>query len=396
METFYRTHQYLLSHLSTQLVRRGLMDEIDWSERLIGIKGSRGIGKTTFLLSYAKEFYGIDNRECLYINLNHFFFTERSIVDFAGEFRAQGGKTLLLDQVFKYPEWSKELRICYDRYPDLKIVVSGPAVMRLKEENPDLAGKVAVYQLRGFSFREYLNLTVRKQFPTFSVHDILTNHSKIARSITEEMNGKLESCFNDYLHHGFYPFFLEKRNYSENLLKTMNMTLEVDVLYIKQIEQRYLPKLRKLFYIFSQEAPCVPNVSRLSKELDMSRATVMNYIKYLKDARLINMLYPVGEDFPKKPSAIYIYNTNLLHVVLQDPLDETTEYKTFFYNQIQKCAEVNEGIKNADFTIDENNLFCIKAGNKSFKNNPGYYYVVNTDTDTDENVIPLWLFGFLY
>lgn len=394
MEAFFRTHKYLLSHLSAQLVRRELMDEIDWSERLIGIKGSRGIGKTTFLLSYAKEFYGIDNRKCLYINLNHFFFTEHTLVEFARDFHAQGGETLLIDQVFKYPEWSKELRVCYDEFPKLQIIFTGPSVMRLKEENPDLAGKVAVYQLRGFSFREYLNLMRDKQFPTYTLKDIIHNHQQIAEEIVGQMNHKLLSDFRDYLHHGFYPFFLEKRNYSENLLKTMNMTLEVDVLYIKQIEQRYLPKLRKLLYMISQEAPCTPNVSRLSKELDMSRATVMNYIKYLKDARLVNMLYPIGEEFPKKPSTVYIYNTNMLHALYMESPNELSVYKTFFYNQLQKDSIVNEGIKYADFTIDNEYRFCIKT-NKSFRNNPKYYYAVNMETGGN-NLIPLWLFGFLY
>ena len=370
------------------------MDEINWNERLIGIKGSRGIGKTTFLLSYAKEFYGIDNRECLYINLNHFFFTERSLVDFAGDFRSRGGKTLLLDQVFKYPDWSKELRICYDKYPDLKIVFSGPAVMRLKEENPDLSGKVAVYQLRGFSFREYLNLTSGQHFPAYKLKDIINDHPRIAKDIVEKMKYKLHASFKDYLHHGFYPFFLEKRNYSENLLKTMNMTLEVDVLYIKQIEQRYLPKLRKLFYMISLEAPCTPNVSQLSKDLDMSRATVMNYIKYLKDARLVNMLYPEKEDFPKKPSTVYVYNTNLMNVVNHETIKEIPKYKTFFLNQLLKGHQVNEGKKGVDFIIDNESMFCIKA-NKSLKDNPKYYYAADIDTGED-NVIPLWLFGFLY
>jgi Predicted ATPase (AAA+ superfamily) len=394
MEAFYRTHQNLLSHLSTNLVRRVLMDEIDWSERLIGIKGSRGIGKTTFLLSYAKEFYGINNRECLYINLNHFFFTERSLVDFAGDFSSHGGKTLLLDQVFKYPGWSKELRICYDKYPELKIVFSGPSVMRLKEENPDLSGKVAVYQLRGFSFREYLNLTSGRQFTAYKLEDIINDHQKMAKDILGQMKYKLHTTFNGYLHHGFYPFFLEKRNYSENLLKTMNMTLEVDVLYIRQIEQRYLPKLRKLFYMISLEAPCTPNVSQLSKELDMSRATVMNYIKYLKDARLVNILYPLGEDFPKKPSSVFVYNTNLLHVINHKTIIEQSMFKTFFLNQLLKGHIVNEGRKDADFIIDNEYMICIKK-NKSFKNNHNYYYATDVETGED-NVIPLWLFGFLY
>lgn len=125
------------------------MDEINWEDRLIGVKGSRGVGKTTFLLDYAREYFGADNKECLYINLNHFYFTERTLVDFAAEFRAKGGKVLLIDQVFKYSNWSRELRYCYDNFEDLKIVFSGSSVMRLKEENPDLSGKVVSYNLRG-------------------------------------------------------------------------------------------------------------------------------------------------------------------------------------------------------------------------------------------------------
>jgi predicted AAA+ superfamily ATPase len=370
------------------------MDEIDWTERLIGIKGSRGIGKTTFLLSLAKELYGINNRKCLYINLNQFFFTERTLVDFSADFFAQGGRTLLIDQVFKYSDWSRELRICYDRFPELKIIFTGSSVMRLKEENPDLSGKVAVYYLRGFSFREYLNLAIGENFPAYKLQDIILHHNKIAHKVNKLTNSKLQTYFKDYLHHGFYPFFLEKRNYSENLLKTMNMTLEVDVLYIKQIEQRYLPKLRKLLYQISLEAPCTPNISRYSKELDMSRATVMNYIKYLKDARLVNLLYDSGEDFPKKPSKIYLYNTNLLHVMNQEHQSELTEYKTFFFNQLQKDSTVTEGNKNTDFTIDGEHGFCIRD-NTSFKNIPPYYYAVNINIGSD-NCIPIWLFGFLY
>ena len=394
LESFYRTHQYLLSHLSKRLIRRGLMDEIDRNARLVGIKGSRGIGKTTFLLSYAKEFYGIDNRDCLYINLNHLYFTQHSLIEFVEEFRSAGGKMLLFDQVFKYPEWSKELRVCYDRFPDVKIIFSGSAVMRLNEENPDLAGKVAVYILRGFSFREFLLIAYRKSFPTYKLKDIQLYHPSITREMMEATNHKMQTYFREYLHHGFYPFFLERRIFSENLLKTMNMTLEVDVVYIRQIEQRYLPKLRKLLYLITLDAPCAPNVSQLSKKLNISRATIMNYIKYLKDARLVNMTYPLGHNFPKKPSMLYIYNTNLLHAVNQKPIPAIIEYKTFFFNQLLKEHEVNEGENDTDFTIDCKYGFCVRS-NLNFKNNPRNYYAVNTDAG-EKNVIPLWLFGFLY
>lgn len=369
------------------------MDEINWDDRLIGIKGSRGVGKTTFLLDYAHERFHTDSKECLYINLNHFYFTERTLVDFAGEFRAKGGKVLLIDQVFKYPNWSKELRYCYDNFPDLKIVFSGSSVMRLKEENPDLSGKVVSYNLRGFSFREFFNLMTGNNFPVYKFEDIINNHEEIAKEICSR--SKPMAYFQDYLHHGFYPFFLEKRNFSENLLKTMNMMLEVDVLYIKQIEQSYLPKLRKLLYLLAISAPCTPNVSQLSKEIETSRATVMNYIKYLADARLVNMLYPEGESFPKKPSKVYMYNSNLMYPIRPMEVNLQSVRESFFYNQLLKDNKINEGLKNTHFLVNKTYNFRIEE-NMKIKNNTDLWYAIDKTEIGSENMIPLWLFGFLY
>ena len=374
-------------------VRRGLMDEIDWNNRLIGIKGSRGVGKTTFLLNYARECYGADNKECLYVNLNHFYFTERTLVDFAEEFRAKGGKVLLIDQVFKYNDWSRELRYCYDNFEDLRIVFSGSSVMRLKEENPDLAGKVASYNLRGFSFREYLNLMAGTDFPVVSFDEVMRDHALIAKDICSKV--KPMAYFQDYLHHGFYPFFLEKRNFSENLLKTMNMMLEVDVLYIKQIEQSYLPKLRKLLYLLATTAPCTPNVSQLSKDIETSRATVMNYIKYLADARLVNMLYREGESFPKKPAKVYMYNSNLMYPIRPMAVNPQAVRESFFYNQLLKDNKINEGTRNAVFKVNHAYDFRVEE-NMRVRNNPDLYYAIDKVEVGTDNMIPLWLFGFLY
>ena len=374
-------------------VRRGLMDEIDWNNRLIGIKGSRGVGKTTFLLNYARECYGADNKECLYVNLNHFYFTERTLVDFAEEFRAKGGKVLLIDQVFKYNDWSRELRYCYDNFEDLRIVFSGSSVMRLKEENPDLAGKVASYNLRGFSFREYLNLMAGTDFPAVSFDEVMRDHTLIAKDICSKV--KPMAYFQDYLHHGFYPFFLEKRNFSENLLKTMNMMLEVDVLYIKQIEQSYLPKLRKLLYLLATTAPCTPNVSQLSKDIETSRATVMNYIKYLADARLVNMLYREGESFPKKPAKVYMYNSNLMYPIRPMAVNPQAVRESFFYNQLLKDNKINEGTRNAVFKVNRTYDFRVEE-NMRVRNNPDLYYAIDKVEVGADNLIPLWLFGFLY
>jgi predicted AAA+ superfamily ATPase len=390
-ESFYRTHKYLVEHLDKG-VRRLLMDEIDFNDRLIGIKGSRGVGKTTFLLQYAKEFYGTD-RSCLYINFNNFYFTNHTLVEFADDFCKQGGKTLLIDQTFKYENWSKELRECYYRFPDLKIIFTGSSVMRLIEDNEYLQDIVKLYNLRGFSFREYLNLQTKNNFQAYSFSEILENHVEIAENICK--NIKPLAHLQDYLHHGFYPFFLEKRNFSENLLKTMNMMLEVDVLLIKQIDIKYLAKIRKLLYLLAQKVPCAPNVSYYSKEIETSRATVMNYIKYLKDARLFNLLYPLDEDFPKKPYKVYMHNTNLMYAILGKKVDEDALRKTFFYNTVHVCDKLNSS-KTADFLVAKQHRFLLREKMNEGKINSSFYYAVQKSEIGCENQIPLWLFGFLY
>lgn len=392
METFYRTHSYLVEHTNAP-VRRDLMDEIDWNDRLIGIKGTRSVGKTTFLLQYAKEKFGTDH-SCLFINMNNFYFSKYTLVEFAAEFVKRGGKVLLIDQVFKYPEWSHDLRACYEMFPTLKIIFTGSSVMRLKEENPELSGIVKVYYLRGFSFREYLNLQSGNCFRAYTLQEILENHEQIAKTILR--NVKPLDYFQDYLHHGFYPFFLEKRNFSENLLKTMNMMIEVDILLIKQIELKYLSKIKKLLYLLAVDGPVAPNVSQLATEIQTSRATVMNYIKYLADARLINMVYPKGEEFPKKPSKLMMHNTNLMYSIYPVKVEEQDVLDTFFMNTLYKDHKLYKGDKGTSFMVDNGLHFRICAEGCKFKNNPNVYYALHKLELGHGNMIPLWLFGFLY
>ena len=395
MEAFFRTHRYLVEHTNAP-VRRILMDEIDWSHRMIGIKGTRGIGKTTFLLQYAKENFDVRDRKCLYINMNNFYFQGRGIADFAGEFYHQGGRVLLIDQVFKQPNWSQELRRCYDEHPGLKIVFTGSSVMRLKDENPELNGIVKSYNLRGFSFREFLNLLTGNNFRPYTLDEILNNHEHIIKQILPKVSPN--KYFQDYIHHGFYPFFQEQRNYSENLLKTMNMMTEVDILLIKQIELKYLTKIKKLFYQLAEEGPKAPNVSKLSQEIETSRATVMNYIKYLTDARLLNMIYPVGEEFPKKPSKVMLHNSNLMYAIYPIQVEKQDAMETFFVNALWKDHLVNQSGRDNFYTVDGKLKFRVcDAGiqNKMRCSNDIIYTRYNTEIGKD-NQIPLWLLGFLY
>ena len=396
MEAFFRTHRYLIEHTNAP-VRRTLMDEIDWSNRMIGIKGTRGVGKTTFLLQYAKEHFDIQDKQCLYINMNNFYFQGKGIAAFAGDFYRHGGRVLLIDQVFKQPNWSNELRMCYDLYPNLKIVFTGSSVMRLKDENPELNGIVKSYNLRGFSFREFINLLTGNTFRPYTLDEILADHERIIKQILPKVSPN--KYFQDYIHHGFYPFFQEQRNYSENLLKTMNMMTEVDILLIKQIELKYLTKIKKLFYMIAEDGPSkAPNVSKLAHDIETSRATVMNYIKYLTDARLTNLIYPVGEDFPKKPAKIMLHNSNLMYAIYPIQVDKQEAMETFFVNSLWKDHKVNAGGRDYNFLVDEKLKFRIVDAKQPGRQriSPDIIYArYNTEIGTG-NQIPLWLLGFLY
>ena len=395
MDAFFRTHRYLVEHTSAP-VRRTLMDEINWNDRLIGIKGTRGVGKTTFLLQYAKEHFDVRDRKCLYINMNNFYFQGRGIADFAGEFYHQGGRVLLIDQVFKQPDWSRELRRCYDEYPGLKIIFTGSSVMRLKDENPELNGVVKSYNLRGFSFREFINLMTGNDFRPYTLDEILHNHEQIIKHILPKVSPN--KYFQDYIHHGFYPFFQEHRNYSENLTKTMNMMTEADILLIKQIELKYLTKIKKLFYQIAEEGPRTPNVSQLAQNIETSRATVMNYIKYLADARLLNIIYPVGQEFPKKPSKVMLHNSNLMYAIYPIQVDRQDAMETFFVNSLWKDHLVNQSGRENFYTVDGKLKFRVcdaEIYNKIRCNSDIIYAKYNTEVGKD-NQIPLWLLGFLY
>lgn len=329
--------------------------------------------------------------------MNNFYFQGHGIAEFADKFYKHGGRVLLIDQVFKQPDWSSELRKCHDLYPNLKIVFTGSSVMRLKDENPELNGIVKSYNLRGFSFREFINLLTGNSFQPYALEDIINHHEQIARQILPKVSPN--RFFQDYIHHGFYPFFQEHRNYSENLLKTMNMMTEVDILLIKQIELKYLTKIKKLFYQIAEEGPAkTPNVSKLAQDIETSRATVMNYIKYLTDARLLNLIYPIGQDFPKKPAKIMLHNSNLMYAIYPIQVDKQEAMETFFVNSMWKDHKINTGIRDCNFIVDEKLKFRIvdaKAPGKMRISPDVIYARYNTEIGK-ANQIPLWLLGFLY
>lgn len=411
LDAFFRIHDFLVEHCSMP-IRRLLMDEINWEDRLIAIKGGRGVGKTDFLLSRAKEIEQQwkearlqqepttkkrrreieEIRPCLYVNLNDFFFTDHTLVEFAGKFVKAGGKYLFIDQIFKYPTWSRELKRCYFKYKDLHIIFCATPVMPIDEENNDLKDIVKTYNLRGFSFREYLNLQTGLRFHSYTLEDIIQHHSSISREICERVQ-PLE-YFRTYLDHGYYPSYLESKSFEAALLKVMNSQLEVDVLMIKQIDVACLHKLRKLLHILMREAPCALNISSISEEIGLSRATTMNYIKYLKDSRLINLLYMEDKNFPMKPTKVYMHNTNVAKMIFTREVSPEDLYETNFYTAIHGSHKVNATDRSAMFVVDGKYYFDVRE-KASSRDTIRPTAVGELETGRG-NQIPLWLLGFLY
>ncbi len=391
MEFFHLAHKTLLE--STHLtLSRELLNTIDWSDRLICIKGFRGVGKTTFLLDYLKQKFP-DDSTVLYVNLNDFYFTRRTIISFADEFVKKGGKVLLLDQIQKYPNWAREIKQCHDRLPGLKIIFTSSPVMRIVEEHPILRGIIKIKHLEGLSFREYLNHATSNNFPVYSLEDIISNHLDISQTIVSKVRPL--AYFGEYIKNGFYPYFIDNLNfYTNELLKHINLALEIDIPYINQIELKYLSKLRKLLHIIALETPLSPNVSKLATDIEASRATVMNYLRYLKNARLIQLLYSNNdENEMKKPDKIYMHNTNLLYTIAPNNAEKINLRHTFFYHQVGYLYPVNSSAR-ADFLVDNSHHFVV--GGHKLQPEKGQLAAADMLETGSKNTIPLWLFGFLY
>jgi hypothetical protein len=262
------------------------------------------------------------------------------------------------------------------------------------EGNNELKDIAKIYHLEGLSFREYLNYQSCLNFRRYSLQEILTNHLSIAQEIIQEV--KPLAYFNDYLKDGFYPYFLDNKGfYSETLLKHINLALEIDVTYLNQIDLQYLPKLRKLLQIIASQVPFSPNVSKLSADVQTSRATIMNYLRYMKNARIINMLFSNGnEDEIKKPDLVYLHNTNLMYAIDEGNINNKILRQTFFYNQVGYNHQIKSSGK-ADFKVDDQFHFSI-GGKYTLPVEDNYFAAADMIEVGNGNVIPLWLFGFLY
>jgi len=377
---------------------RYLLDELHFKDRISIIKGARGVGKTTLLLQYAKK-HATNYSRILYVSLDDLFFQENSLYNLAENFVKDNGQLLLLDEVHKYPNWSRELKLIYDDIPDLKLIVTSSSILEIYKSESDLSRRAVSYYLKELSFREYLIFEKNSHFNTYTLAEILSNHSDISFEITNRIKPIYE--FNNYKKEGMYPYYWEnKKKFTENLLDTIHLALEIDLPAIEPLDYIYITKLKKLLFAISTSAPFTPNISKLSERVNISRKALIKALHYLERARLIIQLNKTnkGISILSKPDKIFINNPNLQYALGNQNSNIGSIRESFFVNQLQGLHKIALP-KKGDFIVDDKYTFEIGGKNKSKYQikDVSNAFIVRDDIENGVNdIIPLWLFGFLY
>ena len=391
LDELFEQSLFMLSLTDTTFVRY-LYDKIDWGNRLIGIKGARGIGKTTLLLQRMKK--ALDSQTVLFVTCDHFYFSNHRLFDLAAAFAKQGGKYLFIDEIHKYKDWSKELKMIYDLRPDLNVVFTGSSVLDIdKGEQDDLSRRAIMYDMRGLSFREYLEMFHGIATPVLSLDEVLALRVNEAIHIEYPLQ-----LFSQYLQSGYYPFAKE-RDYRLRLMQIVEKTIENDIPYYAGLNVATARKLKHLLMIVSQSAPFKPNYQSIAQMLDTTRLLLKDYLYYMEKAGLIGQLRDStgGIRALGKVEKVYIENPSLCYLLADGKPEAGSLRETFFYNQLRQVSNVATS-KVSDFEID-GRTFEIGGKNKGQKQikTAAEGYIVKADIEfAHGNNIPLWHFGFLY
>ena len=397
METLIRNYIRLIDSTPVNF-QRYLYNTIDWQDRLIGITGARGTGKTTLLLQYIKNNF-TDRTRAIYVSLDNIWFAKNSLTDLVENFYTHGGTHLFLDEVHRYPNWSIEIKNIYDSYPEIHIIFTGSSILEIYKSNADLSRRAIHYHLQGLSLREYLKFEHDIDLPPLSLSDILNNHLNIASEITSKI--KILPLFEEYLKQGYYPFYKENsKNYLLRLQNMINTILDYDLPAVENIEYTTLLKIKKILMIISSLVPFTPNMTSLSAEIETNRTSSIKYLSFLEKAKLIKMLpsSKKGMNSLNKPEKIYLDNTNLLYALTTSNINDGNKRETFFANQVAMNHTLTIPPK-GDFLVDNIYTFEIGEKNKNYdqiKDIPDSYVVFDNAETGFGNKIPLWLFGMMY
>lgn len=397
MEQLFNTFTAKYNRTNTRFVRN-IEQEIEWESPLIGIRGPRGVGKTTLILQHIKLHHKM-SREILYASVDNIWFNAHGIYELAYNFAQHGGRWLFLDEVHKYPNWSQELKNIYDDLPELHVVFTGSSLLHIINSRSDLSRRAIVYDLQGFSFREYLNWTQLTDIPKLELQQLLENHTDIAMDVLNKT--KVLQHFDNYLKHGYYPFYNELPSlFYSRLGEIINMVIDVEIPQLRDVEPAYIPKIKQLLYIIAESAPFVPNITKLSERIGMSRVALLSYLNALHDSKITFNLHKHGHGINRmqKPDKLYLDNTNLSYAIVGDNPNIGNIRETFFANQLRH-SHIVEAAETGDFLVDDRYTFEVGGHGKGKRQIEGVNdsFVVADDIEYGHhNRIPLWIFGLLY
>ncbi len=376
---------------------RSLASRIAWDDRLLSIKGPRGVGKTTMLLQHVKE--SVTPREtALYVSLDNLFFARHGFRDVVDWHWKNGGTLLLADEVHHLENWQMELKNVHDDYPEMRIAYTGSSMLSMDHGQGDLSRRQTIYTLPGLSFREFLSFEGVLDFPVQTLEDVLSSHMRLAKEVTGKV--RILPLFRRYLESGYYPFYREvKSGYDQRLQEIVNAVLENDYPAIEKVNYETIGKTRRMLMILSASTPQTPNMSKLYAELRTDRNQGLKMLDALGKAGLLRLLSTQSKKLKTlaRPDKIYCDNTNLMHT-LSPSVDVGSLRETFFLNQVSQAHEVSYPTA-GDFLVDGEHLFEIGGAGKRFnqiKDIPGSYVAADDMEIGHGNKIPLWLFGFLY
>jgi len=376
--------------------QRYFSNVVDFDDKMVGILGSRGVGKTTYILQYLKAL-DIPRQKKLYFSADSIILSNHSLYEIAEEFSRMGGEVLAIDEIHKYKNFEHELKEMYD-FLDLKIIFSGSSALQLEHKKADLSRRAVLYRVHGLSFREFLELKLGRAFPTYTLHEIIKNHIDIAYGLSETF--KPFEYFKEYLQSGYFPYYFENPNsYGQKLEETVNTVIESDLPIIFNIEPQNIQKLKQLISLLCTSDPFELNLTKLSQKIGINRTTLYQYIYYLN---MGNLLYSLkaktkGDAIFIKPSKLYLNNPNLSFYYCQNSVIGTIR-EEFFINMLRINHTLTYPTK-GDFLVDDVYTFEVGGKNKGFeqiKNIPNSFVVADDIESGFGNKIPLWLFGFLY
>ena len=403
MDTLFRKSDRLLANTSTGIVREK-MGEIHWNSQLVTIIGAKGVGKSTLIKQYLKLNYQPGDRRVLYCSADTVDFSTRKLVELAEEFVIQGGELLAIDEIHKYKpgttDWSREIKEIYELFPDLKMIVSGSSLLRLKEGDADLSRRAVKYTMPGLSFREALRFYHDLSFSVWTLEDILAHPYDLWQMVSSKC--KPVALFKEYLEKGYYPFLLEDTGeYYTKIEQVVNYIIETELPQICKVDVANVRKLQALIAMICSETPFELNANKIAAALEIGRDTVVEYLKYLGDAKVLNLLYSDKKRIGKlsKPDKVYLENPNILYALAPAKVEIGTLRETFAVDCLSESHVVEYGKTQGDFKVDSKYTFEIGGRSKDFSQIAGMKdsYVFADDWDMPDGAkLPLWMLGFLY